>query len=106
MTDEEPYRQIAEYHAVFYPQIWKALRLVDQARNKLIEAQNNLVSTVCRMEGNEFARWKFIAWYTSGGVTAADWKSNGQDDARKPYAHKVTGNGQLRVVPNRSRFVA
>lgn len=75
--------------------IEQALRDVDAARRRLVDAQNELCGTLGGT--SDYARTKFIEFYKSGGVTAREWRAHaaGRRHITSPTAHR----GQLRLVP-------
>jgi hypothetical protein len=77
--------------------ILKALKRVDRARGKLIEAQNNLAMVVT--EANDITRKGFAAFYKGGGVTAEDWEEelNTGKYQNADKANKIA-RGQLRLI--------
>jgi hypothetical protein len=84
----------AEFEREHRHSVESAIRCVDAARRRLIEAQNELVDTL--RGTNDFTREVFAAFYCSGKVTAAEWRRHG-----KSRAPEATPRGQLRVVRSR-----
>jgi hypothetical protein len=105
MTIERDHQAWAERYAIYdqcyleEQQILKALKGIDRARAKLIEAQNNLATVVTA--ASDITRETFAKFYNGGGVTAKDWDV----DFRISYQYapnKIT-RGQLRLVHEGSR---
>ena len=103
---EQDYRDhgnFHEYDLIHFPQILEALRKIDRARQKLIDAQNNLVQ-ILRSLDNEYTEQRFAEFYAAGGVTAADWEASYRKEWQEPNnALILSGHGQLRVVSLRRR---
>lgn len=100
-TPEDDYlhaclHEFCEFH---YPQILAALGKIDRARNRLVDAQNELVHILNGLN-NPYSTKRFDEFYAEGGVTARDWAAiygdhHFTEDRPTP---KIKGNGQLRVV--------
>jgi hypothetical protein len=80
-------------------QIWKALKCIDRARAKLIEAQNNLVMVI--NGADDITRGKFAGFYNGGGVTAEDWQDE-LGTGKYQDASKIA-RGQLRLVASQKQ---
>lgn len=81
--------------------IEQALRDIDAARRRLIDAQNELSAVLAGT--SQYARHVFSDFYGSGLVTAADWRAY----SRKRNRNEATTTpprqrGQLRVVRKRN----
>ena len=88
-----------EFCVEHYPQILAALCKIDRARNRLMDAQNELVG-ILRGLNNPYSEKRFQEFYADGGVTARDWAEvygdhNFIEDRPTP---KIKGSGQLRIV--------
>ena len=78
--------------------VGKALARIDKRRQKLIDAQNDLVLLL--RAATPFTRQTFSAFYSGGGITAEDWQRNRFAYTGVGVVHHLVGNGQLRVVRN------
>jgi hypothetical protein len=92
---DREFLQAWEAQELCYPKILKALRKVDRARVKLIDAQNHLVSVIGFLNNRE-AEMAFFNFYAAGGVTAVDWKAFCKNPGTAPPNNQR--HGQLRVV--------
>jgi hypothetical protein len=75
--------------------VGKALARIDKRRQKLIDAQNDLVLLL--RAATPFTRQTFSAFYSGGGITAEDWQRNRFAYTGVGVVHQLVGNGQLRV---------
>ena len=99
-TPEDDYLHACLYEFVTfqYSQIRDALARIDRARNRLADAQNDLVRLLNDLN-NPYSLKRFQEFYATGGVTAADWKETYEDHCfQEDKQIKRKGNGQLRVV--------
>jgi hypothetical protein len=81
-------------------QILKALKRIDRARQRLLDAQNNLAMVM--IGADDITRGAFGAFYRGGGITAEDWgdelETGKYRDADK--ANKIV-RGQLRLIQSK-----